>query len=200
MDPLDTLEVARRRGGSHWLDLIVGGSAIIIAFISLAIAIKQSTIMERQLAASNWPYLQFGTSNEGDEGKAIISLDVENAGVGPARVHNLSLLYDGKPLASAGELIDACCADLRAEGLPNWSTSTLHGQVLSPNRTLHLFVLSPGPKNVEYWKRLNVARNKLVLRACYCSVLDQCWMFDSSQSEPAPITSCPAAQPQDYDG
>ena len=83
----------------HWLDLIVGASAIVIALVSLVVASRQSHTMERQLAASVWPYLQYDTSNASPDGKPIMSFSVENVGVGPARVHTVTMRYDGKPIA-----------------------------------------------------------------------------------------------------
>jgi hypothetical protein len=199
LDPLDPLDAARKRTGIPWLDLTIGASAMLIAVVSLIVALRQSQIMERQLAASVWPYLQYGTSNQTDDGKAVVSLDVENVGVGPARVHSISLRYRDKPIRGVRELLDACCADLLAsEGKPNWSISTLHDQVLAPNRPKSFFMLPNSATNARYWERLNTERFKITLKVCYCSVLDQCWMLDSTKDDREAIASCPASRPDDY--
>src|SRR5690606_9891318 len=39
------------------------------------------------------------------------------------------------------------------------------------------------------------ARHKVRLRACCCSVLDDCWLLDSEQDEPAPVKACSAPPP-----
>ena len=78
LKPIDPPKAATKRNKAHWPDLIVGGSAIVIAVISLAVALRQSQIMERQLAASVWPYLQYHTSNATDDGQRVISFGVEN--------------------------------------------------------------------------------------------------------------------------
>jgi hypothetical protein len=201
MEPLEIFETARtrKRTATHWLDLIVGASAIMIAVISLAVALRQSHIMERQLAASVWPYLQYDTSNATEGSEKVISFGVENVGVGPARVHSISLRYNDKPIRNVNELWTACCSDLLAtKGNPTWRISTLHNQVLAPNRPKSFLLLTSAPSNAPYWERLNVEQRKIQVKVCYCSVLDECWMLDSSKDERAPIASCPASRPDDY--
>jgi hypothetical protein len=43
----------------------------------------------------------------------------------------------------------------------------------------------------EIWRRFNRERFKIEVHACYCSVLDDCWNFDSSRMDPEPVASCP---------
>ena len=183
----------------HWLDLVVGGSAIVIALVSLTVALRQSHIMERQLAASVWPYLQYDTSNATAEGKPIMSFGVENVGVGPARMHSVSLHYDGKPIVEARDLFKACCADLLAAGQhPAWRNSTLHDQVLAPNKPKTFLLLTEETANEPFRKRLHQALEKISLRFCYCSVLDECWTFDSEKDKLEPQGQCPAQRADDY--
>ncbi|MFA6984682.1 MAG: hypothetical protein WC213_00555 [Arenimonas sp.] len=199
LKPIDPPKAATKRGKAHWPDLIVGGSAIVIAVISLAVALRQSQIMERQLAASVWPYLQYHTSNATDDGQRVISFGVENVGVGPARVHSVSMRYADKPIRNVDELWTACCADLLAsKGNPAWRISSLHNQVLAPNRPKTFLQLTNSPSNQPYWERLNAEQSKIQLKTCYCSVLGECWMLDSSKDEHAPIAVCPAPQADDY--
>jgi hypothetical protein len=199
MDPLDAPETARKRAATNWLDLIVGGSAILIAVISLVVALRQSQIMERQLAASVWPYLQYQTSNATEDGKQVISFGVENVGVGPARVHSISMRIGDKPIRNVSELWTACCADLvTAHGDPAWRISSLHNQVLAPNRPKTFLLLTNASSNLPYWQRLNTEQSKIQIKVCYCSVLDECWLLDSSKDDRAPVAACPAPQADDY--
>jgi len=197
---MDLPDPPRSSAGRNWIDLVVAFSVILISITSLIIALRQSKVMEQQLSASVWPYLQFGTSNQNDAGAAVITLDLENAGTGPALLHSLTLLYDGKPLRNAQALLDACCKDLEPQGHANWTVSTVHDQVMAANRSVHFLSLEPTPGNERYWQRLNVERNKLVLKVCFCSVLNQCWMLDSRRTEREAIQSCAGPQATDYDG
>jgi hypothetical protein len=201
INPPDSVQSVHKGSARNWLDLIVGGSAILIAVISLVVALRQSHIMERQLAASVWPYLQYDSSNASEDGKPIISFGAENVGVGPARVHAISMRYSGKPIHNANELWTACCSDLLASKvLPTWRISTLHNQVLAPNRPKAFLVLTATPTNLPYWERLNAERHKIEIKVCYCSVLEECWMLDTAEGDRAPVSACPAPQPDDYDG
>ena len=199
--PPEPPKVSAKPSVRHWLDLIVGGCAIVIAVISLVVALRQSHIMQRQLAASVWPYLQYDTSNTTDDGKPVMSFGVENVGVGPARVHAVSLRYDDKPIHDVDELWKACCSDLIKSGLqPAWRISTLHDQVLTPNRLKTFLMLSDAPSNDPFRKRLDSVREKIRVGFCYCSVLDECWTFDSKGEDRSPVAACPVPRPDDYQG
>ena len=199
IDPLDLPEMARKEKARHWLDLVVGSSAIVIAVISLVVALRQSHIMERQLAASVWPYLQYDTSNATEDGKPVFSFGVENVGVGPARVHSMSMRYGDKAIRNAKELLGACCADLLgSKSDPSLRISTLHNQVLAPDRPKTFLLLGNAPSNLPFWQRLNTMHDKIQVKVCYCSVLDECWMLDSSRDDRVPVAACPAPQPDDY--
>ena len=198
MDPLD---IAPKRTSWRWLDMVVGTSAIVIAVISLVVALRQSQIMERQLAASIWPYLQYGISNGTDDGKKVISFDIENVGIGPAQVHAVSMRYKDKPLHDIHDLVIACCSDLLdTKGKPKFWSNSLHSRVLAPNHPISFLTLIDAPENAAYWDRLNVEAAKIEFKACYCSVLEQCWMIDSNRDDRTPLAACPAAQPDDYNG
>lgn len=199
MDPIDPLDVARKQTGNHWLDFIVAASAIMIALISLGVSLRQNQLMDKQLAASVWPHLQYGTSNETDDGKPAIRFFIENAGVGPAVVHSMAVNYKGKPVRGVREFIDACCKDLiESAGHTGFNTSTVRDRVLIAGHREELIELPNSPTSQPYWERLNVERQKVEIRVCYCSVLGQCWMMDSTRTDDQPVAACPAAQDSDY--
>jgi len=185
----------------HWLDRIVAGSAMVIAVISLVVAVRQSHIMERQLAASVWPYVQYDTSNATPEGRPVVSFGAENVGVGPARVHSVSMRFGDRPIHNPGDLWKACCSDLLASGQhPAWRISTLHDQVLAPNRPKAFLLLTDEPANAPFRARLDAQRQEIAVRFCYCSVLDECWVFDSAGDDRRPVATCPVPGPDDYQG
>ena len=45
--------------------------------------------------------------------------------------------------------------------------------------------------NADIWNRLDVARVQLKMRACYCSVFDECWVSDLSTVSPQSVGNCP---------
>jgi hypothetical protein len=48
--------------------------------------------------------------------------------------------------------------------------------------------------NADIWHRLNIARVQLKMRACYCSVFDECWETDLEQTSARRVRTCPAAK------
>jgi hypothetical protein len=162
--------------------------AIGVSMISLSVAISSNRTQERLLAASVWPALEYGTGNHDDRGADVISMTVGNSGVGPARLRSFQVLYDGKPAPNAASLLKQCCG-LGAEPA-HTVTSGTRARVLKAGDDLP-FLRVPREKNkVEVWDRFNQERFKTRVLACYCSVLDACWMMDSDQAEPAPVANC----------
>ena len=44
----------------------------------------------------------------------------------------------------------------------------------------------------DIWARLNSERFKVRVKACYCSVLGDCWMYDSTVRDAEALPGCPA--------
>jgi hypothetical protein len=51
--------------------------------------------MDRLVAANSWPFLMYSTDNMDPQGNRRISLKVENAGVGPARIQTFEVWWQG---------------------------------------------------------------------------------------------------------
>ena len=47
-------------------------------------------------------------------------------------------------------------------------------------------------KNQELWQLVDAARQqgRITMRACYCSVFDECWVAESKLFPPRPVESC----------
>ncbi len=188
------------RTGLLWLDLVIAVSAIAISTISLWVALREDRTQERLLAASVWPYLQFSTSNIVDN-KNVVSLDLINAGVGPARVRWLDLYYHGRPIGNPRALFSACC-------LPPGKSPHRHGviteymqhRVLVPHELVHFVAMPLATFNSGEYQAFNRERLKMYVRACYCSVLDDCWILDSREEEPSAVRNCPTADSPLFQG
>jgi hypothetical protein len=48
--------------------------------------------------------------------------------------------------------------------------------------------------NAAIWQRLDVARLNIRMRACYCSVFDECWLTDLVHTDTTTVPSCPAVK------
>ena len=82
----------------HALELAVALAALVTSVTSIWLSLSQGDDMARLVQAQSWPYLEYESSNTGNNGTPEIDIMVRNAGVGPAKVESFSISYDGKPV------------------------------------------------------------------------------------------------------
>lgn len=170
--------------GIRWLDMIVAVSAIFISFVSLAVSIEHGKIMQRMakenekmVAGSTMPFLTFsGSELDPVSFRPRLRLILKNGGVGPARVDWFELRYKGVPYSTDGALLLACCsADMPKEDrLPNVVYSNISGMMIPQRESVDIIDLQPGV-SAGLRSALDNSRQYITARACYCSVLDECW-------------------------
>ncbi len=197
---MSTPDPLPRKSGMHTLDIFVGACALLISAVSLFMAYRSNQLQDRMLEASIWPYLYWDSSNV-DEQRNVdeVLLGFRNVGVGPARIESLQLSYKGQLLADSKELVAACC---KAESAPlkTWHsrTSDVNPAVIPAHDEIRFFGFDKNEQNVALWDKLNQERSNLVARVCYCSVLDDCWLLDSSRSIPDKVRQCPVPPGTQY--
>jgi len=187
--------------GNHWLDAIGAIAAILISVISLFVAIQNSQTEHQLVASSSWPFLREILSNEYDD-HAEVALGVSNGGVGPAKIKTFELFYDGAPMASGLDLLRHCCglgpseADIRRQLPHGYQFSIVDDTVLRPGEDNVVFGVHPAPEEPEIPAQLIAHLNRVSFRACYCSVLDECWISNLQSTRVTPVNICaPAAHP-----
>ena len=182
------------------LELAVAIAALVTSVTSIWLSLSQGDEMARLVQAQSWPYLEYVSSNTGDNGAPVIDLMVRNAGVGPAKVESFSISYDGKPVKGWAQLIAACCLppdmprgkiDLPALTDNRMISGKLISRVLRASDTLALLHLPKTDTNKPLWSRLDDARFKLELSICYCSVFDECWISDLRSTAQRAVKACP---------
>src|SRR3546814_19748677 len=77
------------------------------------------------------PFVTFGTSNGDEDGNQDISLSLTNNGVGPAILGPIEIRYEGKPITTPLDLLNACCTEAGARAL-RFSTSPSTGIAVRP--------------------------------------------------------------------
>jgi hypothetical protein len=105
-------------------------------------------------------------------------------------VKQIEFLYAGKPIATPRQFLQLCCGDL--PGQPAKFMSSNPEVVLRPGETTQFIRLVRGPDNAAIWDRLQDERWKVAVRACYCSIFDDCWVLDTRKADPEPVKACPA--------
>jgi hypothetical protein len=176
--------------------------AVIIAAISLWIAIDTERTNRQLVTEAAWPFVQMYTSGGGDLQQPL-SLNIANAGIGPAKIETLEVFWNGKPYGTAVELLKDCCGYKSGHPDPSpvqdspLSTSEIAGTVLRAGdyRSIVRYVLTP--ENAAAWGALRSQRMKISLRVCYCSVFNECRLTerrelgDKQNLNPPVVKMCP---------
>jgi hypothetical protein len=197
---MSTPDPLPRRSGVHTIDIFVGACALLISAVSLFMAYRSNQVQDRMLEASIWPYLDWDDSNF-DEQRRVdqVSLGFKNVGVGPARIETFRLSYKGQPLADFKDMVQACC---KAETAPlkhwNSQTSGINPAVIPAHDEIRFFAIDKNEQNAALWDKLNQERFNLEAQVCYCSVLEDCWLFDSSKQTPDKVEKCPVPSGPQY--
>jgi len=190
------IEAHPNRTGHRALDLVIAGSAILISCISLLVAIEHGRTMQQLVAANSWPLLQVSTGNVDDRsGKQIITLQIQNVGIGPAIVKSFYAEYHGSRFSDAEAILKACCGEVPplagnqiAPGDP--LTNRVEGTVMKGGEDRNFLQLRRMARNEPVWRVLNDERFKIRYHACYCSVLGHCWQSDLTGLEALAVNSC----------
>lgn len=189
------VEAHRHRTGHSRADLILALLAILLSCVSVFIAVRHGETMERLVQANSWPNLSIGSSNQDDAHQRVITFDVQNTGVGPARIDSVEVFYEGKAYPGPTELLRACCG---AGPRINFSTSALRDEVLPARDTIHPLAVTPGNMGEDVWSRLNSERFKMAMRICYCSVFEECYVRDTRAHRPEHVAQCTPSQPVEF--
>lgn len=181
----------------HWIEYAATLGALVVSVISLWVAIatekanqKMVDANYRMVAAASWPFLQLRSGNN-DEGRRRITLTMENAGIGPAKIQTFEVFWRGKAYGSSTALLKACCSTTDPA---TWSADTapVAGSVLRAGGERPVLGLNPTPATEAMWKTFDHVRlRELTYRACYCSVFDECWIGDLTKLHARPVAACP---------
>jgi hypothetical protein len=198
MEPELETQSEQNRPRKFLLPLMNGQAVMAVATLVISLALAYATFVQADAArksqiSQTWPYVSYGTDNSSPEVKNEISFSLSNDGVGPARLDEIEFLYDGKPVSSPLEFLSACCATEAKAVSKNltFTTDRVDG-VLRSGEQRRFIRLPKTEQNAPLWDRLNNERWKVVVRTCYCSIFDDCWVFDSRNKRPDAVKACPA--------
>lgn len=170
---------------------LIGLPALIASLALAYFAFVQADATQKMQSGGVMPFVTFGTGNADEEGNQDISLSLTNNGVGPAILGPIEIRYQGKPMASPIELLDACCAGTEVTSL-SFATSPSTGVAVRPGEKLAFIRLPRKPETEKVWQAFNRERWKLQVRSCYCSIFNDCWVAEGMQRPPRPVKQCPA--------
>lgn len=171
--------------------LFVGLPTLLISLVVAYGTFVQADATKKIQQAGAWPFISYGTSNLGDDGKPTISLELHNNGVGPAQLGPIEISYEGKPVRDPRDMLQRCCG-LKLDQPFTTSTSPASRIVLAAGESTQFLRIASTPETKAIWDRFNVERWKLRVRSCYCSIFDECWMIEGTQAQPRSVAQCPA--------
>lgn len=188
--------------GVRWLDMLAAITAVFISVVSLVVSIGHGRTMERlveqnekMVVANTLPFLTHeGNQIDAVTNKPVARLVLKNGGVGPALIDWFEVRYKGTPYGTIDALLRACCAAAIAKAAPG-AGGILYSnvsQTILPPREKVVFLDIGTDADPALKTALNEARKDMELKACYCSVLDECWLTDFSGARPKKVKECNA--------
>jgi hypothetical protein len=175
-----------------------GVAAVIAAFVgllALLVSAYTANVQRQQVRAQVWTRLYFGR----DDGER--TLMVTNKGVGPAHIESLSIYVDGKAQPDWEHVLAA----VGMTKVPAIERSTINGMVVAAGERVNFLKLTRDEDWTAFDER---AQGRIKLRACYCSVLDECLVFDqraahrghgSISAEVTPVVRCDRVESDEFD-
>ncbi|MEO8460438.1 MAG: hypothetical protein ABI451_07910 [Dokdonella sp.] len=167
--------------------------AALVGLLALVVSAYTADVQRQQVRAQVWTRLFFGNSD------VDRTLMVMNKGVGPASIQSVRVYVDGKVQADWKHIYAALGLPMPEQRVD----STLNGIVVAPNERIN-FVQFERPDD---WAAFKAKAGRVKLRVCYCSVLDECLVFDERavhfghgaiSSQVTPITRCDRIETEEF--
>jgi hypothetical protein len=146
----------------------------------------QTRLMQSQARASVWPYISIGYSLSDAGEKSGYIWEINNDGVGPARIESVTMSVDGTPVRSWREVFHAVFADAPVKA----NYSKIYGKVLPPNTNRPTTIEAVRILAPEQARAFYAAQDRFDMTICYCSVYDDCWIAHREQPEVQPVDRC----------
>lgn len=169
------------------LNTILAVAGVFTGAVALYAAITESEAVRRQSAAAVWPFVQIQVSNGVDEAGPYFSVELKNAGVGPAKIVSMQLIIEGEARRNWEEVVEAILPDQPVE----FGDSFTHNRVLRPGESVIMIQSRDANLYMPFLSAANDPNN--TMSYCYCSIFDECWLADSNTDiqDPQPVKQCP---------
>ena len=184
----------RRRLLARHREMLAALTSGFIALSALGASIYNVYLQRKQIQAQVWPHLEWLYSDREES----FDLDLQNSGVGPAKIVGLWVKVKGTPVKTWSEAFDEASkldpefkALLAKDDAVSVGHSSIYGRVLGAGVEIHPLRIHWSSKDaqphvssaplVTFFDELDVA-------ICYCSTLDECEMKGH------PVKECPMEQ------
>jgi len=178
--------VAGRRDPEFWIAI----GALAVSAIAMLSSVLQFTVQRSQERAAAWPFISHGSSYS-SEGFAFV---VENKGLGPALVRRVDVFLDDRPVDGWTGVLDGLYGKGHPYGWDRIGATDVEDRVFAPGERVEAFSIpwkSPDGQDDPRVREGFSNASRFTVRACYCSVLGDCWITREGIDH-APIDACPA--------
>ena len=177
------------RIGPYRLEELIALSAFLVSLASIAIAYEESRATKQLVLANSLPYLSLSSTFDrgADLRTTAVTRTIENDGVGPADIRNVSMVFDEHEYADPAALLRACCGITRPHTI-----ASLNDRMLRPGKAVDFLVLEPNAVDragIERYAELLQA-GRIETTVCYCSVFSECWVLRTAETRPTPAKVC----------
>jgi hypothetical protein len=164
---------------SRW-QLSISLASAVIAVCALGFSVYQSYLQRSFLKLSVRPRMTISLFYN-DDGTGYM---FGGTGMGYATLKTFEVLVDGSPQLSWLEM----CRALGFATPPHFDFTVPRSEtVFKPDSYNKVFWIPSGPQSEE----LKSKAGRIAIRACYCSVFEECWTVDSRGGPPEPVDQCP---------
>jgi hypothetical protein len=171
-------------------------SALAVSFLALALSAyqaremsAQTRLMQSQARAGVWPYLSIGYSIDDAGQTPGYAFEIDNDGVGPARIESVTMTLDGKPVGTWREIFRVFFGDAPVSA----TYSKIYGKVLPPNTNRDTTIEALRLSDIGQARAFYAAQDRLEMTICYCSVYDDCWIARRSDPDVQRVERCEAS-------
>jgi hypothetical protein len=173
------------------IDLIIAICALLASSLATAASWYQTHVVQEQLSAQTWPYIQITTTTS----ESAVTASIDNPGLGPAVLRTFSVDVDGKPVANVIDVLHAILGPkIRERTPPNdgFSLANLNagkGAVVRAGDSVKFFALT----SKHFARPLAKGLRRVSIHVCYCAILSgRCWLIGGDGGDPQQLNGCPA--------
>ncbi|MEO0895800.1 MAG: hypothetical protein AAFY71_05350 [Bacteroidota bacterium] len=148
--------------------------ALFISSLALVVSIYETNLHRAEQKAMVWPFLTISSSFSGEG----FSFNATNNGTGPALIKSVSLTYKGRSYKRFEQLLDTIKAG-HHQDYGRIRMSGFNQTVMKAGEKRTLFFMPWDEESREMAYELF----KASLKVQYCSVLEDCWIFESQKKE-----------------
>jgi hypothetical protein len=157
-------------------DSLLSMAALLLSLCAVVTTVWQTSIMREQLRLSVWPRVRVDFRYRTDNDERFFHFQLENAGVGPAILEQVSYSYRGQPYDSLGAVWDKV---MEERGLPmaqirhNELQTVGSGLILAPQEKVMMMLMKGGTPSTAEIMRQATPHLRISIR--YLSIYGELW-------------------------